>query len=107
MCVLIIQAAVLSSCYDRPDGAEIYMSGDRITVSRRDTCALTDAGAVDSSYMETGSSSPQTVYFTDGGSVYHTDPECPSFADSSEIHSGTVDYAEDNGKMRSCSRCGQ
>lgn len=46
------------------------------------------------------------VYWTDGGSVWHTDKECTSLSHSVDIRSGTVEKAIGCGKSRACKRCG-
>ena len=43
-----------------------------------------------------------TVYWTPGGSVWHSDPNCGALKRSSEVLSGSVD---DSGKSRGCKIC--
>ena len=44
----------------------------------------------------------QTVYWTPGGSVWHSDPDCSALARSNDVRSGTV---AQSGKSRGCKRC--
>ena len=44
----------------------------------------------------------QTVYWTLGGSVYHSSKSCPSLAKSENVKSGTV---KESGKSRLCKKC--
>ena len=44
----------------------------------------------------------QTVYWTPGGSVYHSSKSCPSLAKSDNVKSGTV---KESGKSRLCKKC--
>ena len=44
----------------------------------------------------------QTVYWTPGGSVYHSSKSCPSLAKSENVKSGTV---KESGKNRLCKKC--
>ena len=44
----------------------------------------------------------QTVYWTPGGSVYHSSKSCPSLAKSENVKSGTV---KESGKSRLCKKC--
>lgn len=47
-----------------------------------------------------------TVYWTEGGSVWHKDIKCSSLSDSKDVLSGTVSDALAHGKERECKRCG-
>lgn len=49
-----------------------------------------------------GSSYAETVYWVDGGEVYHYSRGCPSLARSKNIHSGTI---AESGKPRACKNC--
>ena len=44
----------------------------------------------------------QTVYWTPGGSVYHSSKSCPSLEKSENVKSGTV---KESGKSRLCKKC--
>ena len=46
-----------------------------------------------------------TVYWTSGGSVWHTSRECSYIKNSKNILSGTVDEAISSGKKQLCSSC--
>ena len=48
---------------------------------------------------------PSVVYWTPGGSVYHTTPDCPSLKRSHTILSGSVEQAMAAGKGRVCKNC--
>ncbi len=45
------------------------------------------------------------VYWTEGGTVWHTKRECPSLSRSKKIISGTVDEAISADKERACKKC--
>lgn len=47
-----------------------------------------------------------TVYWTPGGSVWHTTESCSSLSRSKEIISGTEEQAIQAGKERVCKKCG-
>lgn len=51
---------------------------------------------------ETIPNESQTVYWTPGGSVYHSSKSCPSLAKSENVKSGTV---KESGKSRLCKKC--
>ena len=46
-----------------------------------------------------------TVYWTDGGSVFHSTPDCQHLNHSYELKSGTSTAAIENGKTRLCKTC--
>lgn len=46
----------------------------------------------------------QTVYWVDGGEVYHLSKNCRSLSRSTNIHSGTI---AESGKERVCEICGK
>ncbi len=50
---------------------------------------------------------PNTVYWTEGGSVYHIYRDCRHLQNSDSIRSGTVLTAQMNGKERVCSECSE
>ena len=47
-----------------------------------------------------------TVFWTAGGSVWHTTEDCSALAKAKDIRSGTEAQALDMGKSRVCKRCG-
>ena len=49
---------------------------------------------------------PGTVFWTEGGSVYHRDRACRHLAKAIEVKSGYVSNARMYGKDRPCSTCG-
>ena len=49
---------------------------------------------------------PNTVYWTESGSVYHKYRDCYHLKDSGSIKSGTVLTARVAGKERVCAECG-
>ena len=49
---------------------------------------------------------PNTVYWTEGGSVYHKYRDCYHLRESKAVKSGTVLTAKMAGKERVCSECG-
>ena len=50
--------------------------------------------------------SEDTVWWTDGGSVWHMTRECSALAKSKSVRSGSAADAEAVGKTRACKRCG-
>ena len=44
-------------------------------------------------------------YWTDGGSVYHFNPDCQALSHSAEIKQGDIQTAFDEGKTRGCKFC--
>ncbi len=50
---------------------------------------------------------PNTVYWTEGGSVYHKYRDCRHLKNADSIKSGTVLTAQMTGKKRVCSECGE
>lgn len=46
-----------------------------------------------------------TVYWSDGGAVWHTDRDCASLRQAAAVHSGSQDEALAAGKARLCQRC--
>ncbi|MBQ9152104.1 MAG: hypothetical protein IJX72_07620 [Clostridia bacterium] len=50
---------------------------------------------------------PNTVYWTESGSVYHQYRDCYHLRDSKSIKSGTVLTARMAGKEKVCSECGE
>ncbi len=55
------------------------------------------------SSSESSDDSDGIVYWTSGGSVYHTTDSCPTLGRSRNIQSGTV---AESGKSRACKVCG-
>ena len=49
---------------------------------------------------------PNTVYWTENGSVYHKYRDCYHLRNAKTVKSGTVLTARTNGKERVCSECG-
>ena len=50
---------------------------------------------------------PNTVYWTESGSVYHKYRDCRHLKDAESIKSGAVLTAQMAGKERVCSECGE
>ena len=48
----------------------------------------------------------ETVYWTEGGSVYHRDRDCAHLKRAESVISGSVKHARKEGKERVCSTCG-
>lgn len=76
-----------------------------ITKSGKKATCKVKVKAKKSSKSSSGSSgdSDGTVYWTSGGSVYHTTDSCPTLSRSKNIKSGTV---SESGKSRVCKVCG-
>ena len=60
-----------------------------------------DNAAVQASKLSDGGK----CYWTEGGSVYHFNPDCSHISHSAEIVQGTVSEAFDAGKTRGCKDC--
>ncbi len=60
-----------------------------------------DAAATQASKLSDGGK----CYWTEGGSVYHFNPDCSHISHSAEIVQGTVQEAFDAGKTRGCKDC--
>ena len=50
---------------------------------------------------------PVTVYWTEEGSVYHSDKNCYHLKSAKSVRSGTLLTARMNGKEKACSHCGE
>ena len=48
-----------------------------------------------------------TVYWTKGGSVWHTSKDCYYIKKSNNVESGSVEDAKEAGKEKICSHCGK
>ena len=48
---------------------------------------------------------PSVVYWTPGGSVWHSTIDCPSLGNSRDIRSGSIADAQAAGKSRQCKNC--
>ena len=46
-----------------------------------------------------------TVYWTKGGSVYHSHEDCSHLSRSTNVLSGTIEEANEAGKLRLCATC--
>lgn len=97
----------LSSCSQYVRNNDFY-AGEYITPE--DIESLYDAVVGQNVINGEGSMSPEgangvTVYWTSGGSVYHTDPTCRHYADSSEKNQGSIELAVKLGKKELCSVC--
>lgn len=58
------------------------------------------------SESDTDAETADLVYWTDGGSVWHTYSNCGHLKNSNNaVHSGTRDEAREAGKTRLCSSC--
>ena len=49
----------------------------------------------------------ETVYWTEGGSVYHLNRDCYHLKRAENVISGSVKHARKEGKERVCSTCGE
>lgn len=68
------------------------------------TAAETSAPQTDS--VKDTEPQTDTVYWVDGGEVWHTRADCSSLSRSKNVRSGTVSDAMAAGKSRVCKRCG-
>ncbi len=119
--LLPVLILILSGCSEYSDFSRGFYAGETITP---DQIAAISAGLAESEKSAPGSSqaaAPQTerkpadtdtagniiVYWTAGGSVWHTDRNCGSIAKSSAVVSGTINEAAAAGKGRACMKCSQ
>lgn len=110
---------ILSGCSEYSDFSRGFYAGETITP---DQIAAISAGLVASEKSAAESkqtAAPETVkkpvdtdaagniivYWTAGGSVWHTDRNCGSIANSSAVVSGTINEAAAAGKTRACMKC--
>lgn len=109
VCFLLIPVIVtlcISSCsqYVDPDG---FYAGEPITPEDIESLYASVAGqnGVEGDGSSFGDPDAVTVYWTSGGGVYHTDPMCRHYADSSEKNQGAIEVAIKLGKKELCSAC--
>lgn len=104
--LLAVLVSLGSSSCSQYVGYDDFYAGEPITPEDIESLYASVAGQ--SGVEEDGSSEGSdvaTVYWTSGGSVYHTDPTCGHYADSSEQNQGTIDIAIKLGKKALCSAC--
>ena len=73
-----------------------------ISSETTDTVERTVPENNDTTSVNNGEYSNETVYWTPGGSVWHVDRNCSALARSTDIRSGTI---AQSGKSRACKRC--
>lgn len=86
-------------CYNVNKSSKInYATGvtDKVQSSNK------DSDASNKMHNEAGEEKKGTVYWTPGGSVYHSTSSCPTLSRSKTILSGSV---SESGKNRCCERC--
>ena len=92
-------------------GTYCYTPGDKsipyvptVYVDDVDTAPLL-SGKTDSE-NQSHDDNEDTVYWVNGGEVWHVKKTCSSLSHSKNILTGSVEEAISNGKTRQCSRCG-
>lgn len=107
--LLMLFGALLASCAQR----EALVEYDGRLLTKDELAALVSAA------IETEAEPPvpvfrfgegeveeaNRVYFTVGGSVWHTRPDCGHLSKKSTVYYGTREEAESLGKDRGCSSC--
>lgn len=101
----VLVALGSSSCSQYVDHDDFY-AGEPITPDDIESlyASIVGQSGVEGDGSSEGSDAV-TVYWTSGGSVYHTDPTCGHYADSSEKNQGTIEMAIKLGKKTPCSAC--
>ena len=102
-CIMIICTALLTACTPTDD----FEAGR--PVDREELASLSAelfTGAEEPATAD-GFSTRETVYWTEGGSVYHRDRDCYHLKRAKNVVSGSVKNAWKHGKERVCSACGK
>ena len=102
-CIMIICTALLTACTPTDD-FEAGRPVDREELASLSAELFTEG---DESTVADGFSTRETVYWTEGGSVYHRDPDCYHLKRAENVVSGSVKNAWKHGKERVCSACGK
>ena len=102
-CIMIICTALLTACTPTDD-FEAGRPVDREELASLSAELFTEG---DESTAADGFSTRETVYWTEGGSVYHRDPDCYHLKRAENVVSGSVKNAWKHGKERACSACGK
>ena len=102
-CFMIICTALLTACTPTDD-FEAGRPVDREELASLSAELFTEG---DESTAADGFSTRETVYWTEGGSVYHRDPDCYHLKRAENVVSGSVKNAWKHGKERVCSACGK
>jgi len=100
--VLFMLLTVSSCGYTEKDFSGGTPVNDSIIDAAKDLAEGTDPPKYE---KVIGSDGLQIVFWTDGGSVYHTSKDCTTLSKSKNINSGSVDSAAVAGKSRGCSTC--
>ena len=118
--LLCIFSSFLSACqgdFSRSDGTSLEtinaeQIADMIESAQQSAQAETTAEPESSAVVEqtepplTSSPDSETVYWTEGGEVWHITASCSSLAKAEQIFSGSTEDAIAHGKTRVCKRCG-
>ena len=102
ICTVTLCALLLSSCAptDRFEAGESLGPEELASISAE---LFTEAEEPDTA---DGFHNFETVYWTEGGSVYHRDRDCAHLKRAESVISGSVKHARKEGKERVCSTCG-
>lgn len=111
-CTLCLLAAILVSCRSHGILSDDFQAGDTVTpeelleISREIFTETAEPTATTEGEPMT-LAPDATVYWLDGGSVYHADPACRhmAHAEPEDIREGKIADAVDNGKERLCASC--
>ena len=101
--ILIICTALLAACTPTDD-FEAGRPVDRDELASLSAELFTEA---EEPSTADGFSTRETVFWTEGGSVYHRDPDCYHLKRAEDVVSGSVKNAWKHGKERVCSACGE
>ena len=102
-CIMIICTALLTACTPTDD-FEAGRPVDREELASLSAELFTEA---EEPATADGFSTRETVYWTEGGSVYHRDRDCYHLKRAENVVSGSVKNAWKHGKERVCSACGK
>lgn len=100
--LIMLGVILLASCAPMEDG-EVGESLSPEGLAALSAQLFTEAEEPDTA---DGFHTRETVYWTEGGSVYHRDRDCYHLRKADAVLEGSVKHARKEGKDRVCSACG-
>ncbi len=107
-CVVCALMPMLSSCRDHGILSDDFVAGDTVTPDELADISREIFDERTETPTEPETLAPDaTVYWLEGGSVYHAQADCRhiAHADADKIKSGDISEAIADGKERLCSSC--
>ena len=100
---LLLTALLLSACTSAGDfeAGRPLDSGELASLSAEVFTTAAEPETAD------GFATRETVYWTEGGIVYHLDRDCPHLKRAERVIEGSVKHAWSEGKERVCTTCGE